>query len=91
MSFSCKSTACFGTSGTLTSSSINGKIKNITPTPYKGIYDGSIYNDNSMYKIAKDAVATSYRDHIDRQGFKNYSVTYDGIRFRVYIFSSRIS
>lgn len=48
-------------------------------------YDGSIYNDNSMYNLAKDAVATSYRDHIDRQGFKNYSVTYDGIRFRVYI------
>ena len=97
----------------LYSNEINGKIRDIIPTPYKGIYDvyyqipafdgkgnnigfknikepktvydGSIYNDNSMYNLAKDAVATSYRDHIDRQGFKNYSVTYDGIRFRVYI------
>ncbi|TCT18677.1 EndoU nuclease-like protein, partial [Bibersteinia trehalosi] len=97
----------------LYSNEINGKIRDIIPTPYNGIYDiyyqipafdgkgnnigfknikepktvydSSIYNDNSMYNLAKDAVATSYRDHIDRQGFKNYSVTYDGIRFRVYI------
>lgn len=38
-----------------------------------------------MYGLAKDAVATSYRDNIDRKGLKDYSVTYEGVKFRVYV------
>lgn len=44
-----------------------------------------LYSDKTMYGLAKDAVATSYRDNIDRKGLKDYSVTYEGVKFRVYV------